>query len=166
MLTRIRHVGIMVRDMEASLALYQRLFHLKPSNREELPEYGLRNALLPMEETFLELLQPTTDASAGATFLKRRGEGLYILVFQTPDRDAALAALRLKGAAITGTYEGGRFTNLWVHPRSTHGVFIELLEPSRENPWPPGGEGWQRLPRDSILKDLKQVVVIVRDLEK
>ena len=166
MLTRIRHVGIMVKDMQSGLDLYQRLFNLKPSNEEELPEYGLRNALLPMKETFLELLQPTTDASAGAAFLRRSGEGLYILVFETPDRDAALASLESKGAALAGIYEGGKFTNLWVHPRSTHGVFIELIQRSKENPWPPGGEGWQSFPRAPIFKELKSVVVMVADFKK
>ncbi len=84
MLREIRQVAVIVRDLEDTLALYQRVLSMEPCHRQELAGYGLRSAVLPAGEgTFVELLEPTRADSAGSRFLRRRGEGLYLLILET-----------------------------------------------------------------------------------
>ena len=163
MLKQVRQIAIMVRDMEASIQMFDNLFGMKPCKRRELTEYGMINAILPMNSTFIELLQPVDSSSAGARFLERYGEGVYMAIYETDNRDEVLEKARAMNLNITGVKDGPEFRFVWIHPRSMFGVFTHVEEVTGDNPWPDGGEEWQAAPKSPIIKDIKQVVFSVRD---
>jgi len=128
---RIHHIAIAVRDLDAALSFYQQALGLEVAERREVPQEGVEIAFLPVGEGEIELLQPLDPEGGVARFLDKRGEGLHHICLAVPDLDAALKRLQAAGAQVIG--EGPRVGThgrryLFVHPRSAHGVLLELYE--------------------------------------
>ncbi len=166
MLKEIRQVAVMVEDLEDTLALYRRVLGMEACHRGDLAAYGLRNAVLPAGEgTFVELLEPTRGDSAGARFLERRGQGMYLLVLETDRYQDLLARLRSQGVRITQE-SAEPHTSAFVHPSAASGVFMEIVEtPQGKNPWPAAGPTWPGRAFTPLTKRIRQVAVLVRDLD-
>src|SRR5574342_806414 len=159
MLKGIRQIAVMVKDLDDSLALYQRVLGMTPCHRQDLEAYGLKNAVLPAGEgTFVELLQPTAPASAGAKFLQRSGEGMYLLILETDEYDRQIAHLKANGARITQESQRQGYRSAFLHLSAVNGVFMELIEtPKGDNPWPPAGDEWLRGGPKPLTKRIRQV---------
>jgi methylmalonyl-CoA epimerase len=131
MITRIDHIGVVVNDIEEALRVYQQALGLSLARIQERPDQAVTIAFLPTGESEIELVQPVTSDSGVAKFLQKRGEGIHHLCLEVDDIEEALAKLREKGLQLidemprTGP-EGERFA--FIHPKSTHGVLIELYE--------------------------------------
>jgi methylmalonyl-CoA epimerase len=131
MITRIDHIGVVVSDIEEALKVYQQALGLSLAKIQERPDQAVTIAFLPAGESEIELVQPVTSDSGVAKFLQKRGEGIHHLCLEVDDIEEALAKLREKGLQLidemprTGP-EGERFA--FIHPKSTHGVLIELYE--------------------------------------
>ena len=131
MITRIDHIGVVVNDIEEALKVYQQALGLSLARIQERPDQAVTIAFLPTGESEIELVQPVTSDSGVAKFLQKRGEGIHHLCLEVDDIEEALAKLREKGLQLidemprTGP-EGERFA--FIHPKSTHGVLIELYE--------------------------------------
>jgi len=163
---QIRQVALMVRDLEEAVERWRAMLGLEVCARHTLEPYGLVNAILPMQDTFLELLQPVRADSAGARFLEQRGEGVYMVVLEVQGLDPLLERLRAQGARVTGLDEAPASRTAFLHPRSFFGTFLGLTEvrDPRRNPWPDAGPGWRRFARRAVVRDLRQVVLAVQDL--
>jgi len=128
---KINHIGIVVRDIEESLKIYQETLGLDLTRIEERPELGVNIAFLPAGESEIELVQPTTTEGGVASFLKKRRGGLHHICLEVNDLAESLVELREKGIKLIdeepreGTH-GELFA--FIHPRSTHGVLLELYE--------------------------------------
>jgi methylmalonyl-CoA epimerase len=127
----IHHVGVAVRDLEAALARYERLFGARVEARERVEEQGVEAlALLMGESGRVELLAPLAEDTPVGRFIARRGEGMHHLAFGVDDLPAALAHLRAAGATLideqprTGIYGAVAF----VHHESLGGVLSELVQ--------------------------------------
>ncbi|MAG36904.1 MAG: methylmalonyl-CoA epimerase [Dehalococcoidia bacterium] len=126
------HIGIAVRDLAAAGRTYSALlpgvFRLGPVH--EVPAQGARVSFLTGAGTKLELVQPLNDSGPLARFLARRGEGMHHVCFAVPSIEAELARLTADGAELIDRIprpgHGGRVA--FVHPRTGHGVLLELLE--------------------------------------
>jgi len=131
MITKIDHIGVVVSDIEEALKVYQQALGLSLARIQERPDQAVTIAFLPTGESEIELVQPVTSDSGVAKFLQKRGEGIHHLCLEVDDIEEALAKLREKGLQLidemprTGP-EGERFA--FIHPKSTHGVLIELYE--------------------------------------
>ncbi|MCS7295257.1 MAG: VOC family protein [Chloroflexota bacterium] len=125
-LLKIDHVGIVVRDLQEALATYERNFGLKadPSRGGEVPALGIRNAFVPVGESDLEFIQPTTDQGPVAEFARERGEGQFLLSLAVDDLQAAVQHLRALGYRVSDPNNGIAF----VSPRATHGVNLQLVQ--------------------------------------
>lgn len=128
---KIHHIGIAVRSLDESLAFYRDALGLKVASTEAVPGEGVRVAFLPMGEPRIELLEALGPDSPVARFVAKKGEGIHHICFQVADIEEALAAMRLRGAeiiepAIRIGAGGNRIA--FIHPRSTHGVLLELKE--------------------------------------
>jgi len=125
-LLKIDHVGIVVRDLQEALATYERNFGLKadPSRGGEIPALGIRNAFVPVGESDLEFIQPTTDQGPVAEFARERGEGQFLLSLAVDDLQAAVQHLRALGYRVSDPNNGIAF----VSPRATHGVNLQLVQ--------------------------------------
>ena len=167
MLHKLRQVAMMVRDLPEATDLYGRILGMEPSRTGTLPQFGLDNAVLPAGNgTFVELLAPSNDASAGARFLQRRGEAPYLIIFETTEYDRLIPHLKSMDVRVTAEtqHEGSR--SAFLHPASCNGAFLEIVEVTDpNNPWPAAGHDWQTSPHQPGTTQLRQMAVIVHDLD-
>jgi len=122
MLGDIIELSVVVRDLDAAVERYSRLFGLQVHRRAESKEFGFKNAILPTGIGHIELLQPTDPNKAVGRFLARRGEGVYLVGFECTDIAGSVAHLKKEGARV----DHRRHDVAWVHPQDAHGVFVEL----------------------------------------
>jgi methylmalonyl-CoA epimerase len=132
----IHHVAIAVRDLDAALAFYRDALGLEMTERREVPEEGVEIAFLPApanggEIELLRPLDPLDKGSGVARFLEQRGEGLHHVCLAVEDVEAAMERLRAAGAQLLSeaprvNVRGTRY--VFVHPKSAHGVLLELYE--------------------------------------
>ena len=127
----IHHIAIVVRDLDVALAFYQDALGLEMTERREAPTEGVEIAFLPAGEGEIELLCPLDEESGVARFLEKRGEGLHHVCLAVEDVEAAMERLRKAGAQLLSkephiNEHGARY--VFVHPKSTHGVLLELYE--------------------------------------
>jgi methylmalonyl-CoA/ethylmalonyl-CoA epimerase len=128
------HVGIAVRSIADTLAIYQRLggFEVKLA---EVPGQRAKIALLKAGETSVELLEPTSDESSLAKFIRERGEGLHHIAFAVEDIDRSMDELKVMGFRFV--YErpaDGKFGSRvnFIHPKTAGGVLVELTQNGSE----------------------------------
>ncbi|HIA04551.1 MAG TPA: methylmalonyl-CoA epimerase, partial [Myxococcales bacterium] len=117
---------------EISKFIYD-LLYLALLETKEMPERGLRIAFLKVGEVLLELLQPLHENSEISRFLEKRGEGIHHLCFQVDDIAESLSTLKEDGVRLINEEpvigaEGCPVA--FLHPKSCHGVLLELLEES------------------------------------
>jgi len=129
--TSIHHIAIAVHDLDAALAFYRDALGLEMTERREAPEENVEIAFLPAGEGEIELLRPLDEESDVARFLQKRGEGLHHICLAVEDIEAAMERLRAAGAQLLSdaprvNVRGTRY--VFVHPRSAHGVLLELYE--------------------------------------
>ena len=131
MIKKVHHVAIAVKNLDEALQLYGDLFGAKPSKIETLPQQGVKAALLPMSEGGeIELLEPIDPESGVAKFIESRGEGIHHICLEVENVDQELCTLADKGVQLID--KKGR-TGLagkvgFLHPKSTKGVLIELVQ--------------------------------------
>ena len=137
MLKRLHHVAIAVNDLDESVSLYERILGIKPSSIEDVPSQKLRAAVFEVgkeAEVEIELIQPTEPDSVVARFLRTHGQGLHHICFEVEEVDEELRELLENGIELINrqgrTGISGRIG--FLHPESTHGVLIELIQ--RETP--------------------------------
>lgn len=127
--SKIDHIGIAVPDLEQAIAAYEALgFRVK--ERHFVPSEHVNTAFLPIGESTLELLEPTSRESAIAKFLERRS-GLHHVCVQVDDIDDALRRLRDAGVRLvdeTPRVGAGGCRVAFVHPKAAGGVLLELKE--------------------------------------
>lgn len=131
MILRLDHIGIAVKDLEEAIRSWEGGLGLAADHRETVEEQAVRTAFLPVGETQVELLESVTPDGPIGRFIARRGEGIHHLCFLVDDLEAALAACRRAGMTlIDETPRPGAHDRrvAFVHPKSTHGVLIELSE--------------------------------------
>jgi methylmalonyl-CoA/ethylmalonyl-CoA epimerase len=126
----LNHVCIAVRDIEETIAFYTETFGLDPVTVEELPDQGIRACLMAVGSSQLELIEPTEPDGPIARFIERRGEGLHHVAFEVENIGEQLQWLRDHGVELIDKEprEGLAGTIAFLHPKSTHGVLIELVQ--------------------------------------
>ena len=130
MVKRIDHVAVAVKDLGAAVRTFTTNFGFPVTRRSDAPGLGIALAMLGIGDAQLELFTPTTTTNAPAKFLAERDEGMYLLSLETDDLDAAvrtLSARGLKTSPVTPSADG-KSRLVFVSPRSTHGVLLELIE--------------------------------------
>ncbi len=130
MIERIDHVGIAVASIDEARGFYEAL-GLEIEAIEEVPQEGVRVALIPCGESRIELLEPTREDSPIAAFLERRGPGMHHLCLRSPDVRGAGEDLREGGYRVLRdepTRGAGGCWVQFVHPKSAGGVLVELSQ--------------------------------------
>src|SRR5277367_2822353 len=128
--TSIDHLGIAVRSIDQALGFYQKQLGLTVGARETVAHEKVHVAMLPLDGSRIELLEPTEADSPVGRFLDKRGEGLHHVALKVPDLNAAVERLRASGARLLNEPRAGAGGHLYVfvHPSSTGGVLIELIQ--------------------------------------
>ena len=139
-LGRVHHVAVVVRDLDASLALYRDILGLALETVLPIPSDRVTIAFLPVGESKIELVSPTDDTTGVARFLAAKGEGFHHVCFEVEDLAETLTRLAIDGVELidTAPRKGAEGPVAFLHPRSCHGVLVELIEA-------PGGPSWGAL---------------------
>ena len=127
----IDHIGIATENLEDGLAIWRDILGLTVQETEEVTEQRVRVAMLPIGDTVVELLEPTTPDSAVGKFLAKRGPGIHHIAVKVEDINTSLAELKSKGARLIDEKPrigAGGCLVAFVHPTSTHGVLLELVQ--------------------------------------
>lgn len=133
--TRIDHVGLAVRDLDAAKDFYHRALGLESVHEEVNEEQGVREAMLAVGDSgsCIQLLAPLREDSPIGKFLARNGEGIQQMAYTVSDLDAATDRLREAGARVLYDQPKRGTANSrvnFVHPKDAGGVLIELVEPA------------------------------------
>ena len=126
----LNHVGIAVRDIGDTLAFYHDLFGVGTSEIEEVADQGVKFALVRVGASQLEFIQPTDSNGAVARFIERHGEAVHHICFEVEDLQDKLDLLAARGVELVDKTprQGVSGQIAFLHPRSTRGVLIELVD--------------------------------------
>ena len=127
----IDHLGIAVASIEEALPFYRAaLLRNEPIEREVVAHEGVTVAMVPVEGSRVELLEPLQPDSVIGRFLAKRGPGLHHVAFRVPDLAATIERMKSTGARLLNEPKTGAGGHLYVfvHPASTGGVLIELIQ--------------------------------------
>jgi methylmalonyl-CoA epimerase len=126
----IDHLGIAVKSLAQARKFYE-LLGLKPGSEEVVAHEKVKVAMVPIGESRIELLEATSPDSVIATFIEKRGEGLHHVALHVPDLGQAVKELKAAGTRFVTeeikTGAGGH-QYVFVHPSSTGGVLVELVQ--------------------------------------
>jgi methylmalonyl-CoA/ethylmalonyl-CoA epimerase len=129
-ITKINHVAIVVPDIEGALGFWRDALGLVLDHVEDVPSQKSQVAFIPVGESEVELVRPTSDDSGVSKFLAERGGGMHHLCFEVDDIDGMLETLKAKGVRLINEspmqLEGRKV--VFVHPKAAGGVLVELYE--------------------------------------
>ncbi len=131
MFTRIDHIGIAVQDIQDALKFYEDALGMKLERVVEEEGGRTEVAFLPVGGSDVELVEPKDTDSGLAKYLAKRGEGVHHICFEVDDIETALKRLKEHGAQLIDetprrNARGQQYA--FVHPKSAHGVLIELYQ--------------------------------------
>jgi methylmalonyl-CoA/ethylmalonyl-CoA epimerase len=129
-LTKINHIAVVVADIDEALKFWRDAMGIKVDHIEDVPSQKSQVAFLPVGESEVELVKPTSPDTGAGKFLAERGGGMHHLCFEVDDLVGMLAQLKGKGVRLINEepveLPGRRMA--FVHPKSTGGVLVELYE--------------------------------------
>ena len=139
-LGRVHHVALVVADIETSLRFWRDTLGLPVDLIVDMELDRSRIAFLPVGESKVELVQPTDDTTGVARFLAAKGEGFHHVCFEVDNLAETLIRLEVDGIELidSAPRKGGEGPVAFLHPRSCHGVLVELIEAQ-------GGPAWTTL---------------------
>jgi methylmalonyl-CoA epimerase len=129
-MAQIDHLGVAVKSLQAAKAIYEKL-GLSISPEETVDQEQVRLVMIPVGESRLELLEATSENSTIAKFIAKRGEGLHHVCLKVPDLPATVHRLKQDGVRLVSEeikIGAGGHRYVFVHPSSTGGVLLELVE--------------------------------------
>ena len=127
----IEHIGIAVKDLNASNILYEKLLGKPPYKLEEVITEGVKTSFFAMGTSKIELLEGSNADSPIAKFIEKRGEGIHHIAYAVEDIVGELKRLQQEGFILLNEKPKEGADNKWVaflHPKSTGGVLIELCQ--------------------------------------
>ncbi len=130
-MNKIEHIGIAVKDLEKSNALFKGLFGKQHYKIEEVKNEGVKTSFFKVGENKIELLEATNNDSPIAKFLERKGEGVHHIAFAVEDIFAEVKRLKKEGFTILNEIPKKGADNklvVFLHPKTTNGVLIELCQ--------------------------------------
>ncbi|HET7472691.1 MAG TPA: methylmalonyl-CoA epimerase [Candidatus Limnocylindrales bacterium] len=139
-LGKVHHVALIVRSIDESLGFWRDALGLEPETVMDIAQDRVRIAFLGVGESKVELVEPTDDSTGVARFLASKGEGFHHVCFEVPNLAETLLRLEIDGLELidSAPRRGAEGPVAFIHPRSCHGVLVELIEA-------PGGPAWQSL---------------------
>jgi methylmalonyl-CoA epimerase len=129
MIKQISHLGVAVKDIDEAREFYRSVLGLKSSDPVTSDDGKMKGSLVEIGNAVIELLQPVGSEGVMAKFLEKRGEGFHHICYEVDDINAEVESLKAKGIEIIGEpTEGIEGLAVFLHPRGTHGILVELVE--------------------------------------
>ncbi|WP_462417977.1 methylmalonyl-CoA epimerase [Kytococcus sp. Marseille-QA3725] len=134
--TAIDHVGLAVSDLDEAIAFHRDVLGMELAHTEENPEQGVREAMMRIGDSHIQLLAPLTPDSTIAKFLDSKGPGMQQVAYRVEDIEAVSTTLRQRGLRLL--YEAPRRGTSnsrvnFIHPKDAGGVLVELVEPAADS---------------------------------
>ncbi len=158
---RLRQGVLVAEDLEGTLAELGEAFGIEPGYRDPgVKVFGLVNAVLPVGDTFLEVVSPTTDDAPAARYRARRGgDGGYMVMVQSDDLPADRARMEALGVRIVWTGELDDIAGVHLHPKDTGGALLSLDQPVPPESWRWAGPDWRSHVRTDVVRSLAAVEI-------
>jgi methylmalonyl-CoA/ethylmalonyl-CoA epimerase len=139
-LGKVHHVALVVSSIEDALGVWRDLLGLELETIMDIAHDQVRIAFLAVGESKVELVQPTDETTGVARFLASKGEGFHHVCFEVANLAETLLRLEIDGLELidSAPRRGAEGPVAFIHPRSCHGVLVELIEA-------PGGPSWTSL---------------------
>ena len=137
MILKLEHIGIAVRDLEASNELFETLFERPHYKIESVESEGVKTSFFKVGDSKIELLEGTHANSPIAKFIEKRGEGIHHLAFEVDDIEQEIKRLEKRGFRLINDAPKQGADNkriVFLHPKSTNGVLIELCQEISDKP--------------------------------
>ncbi len=133
-MNKLEHIGIAVKNLEESNALFTKLLGKPPYKTEEVEREGVRTSFFEVGGVKIELLEATRPDSAIAKFIEKKGEGLHHLAFEVDPIETKMKELADSGFSLLSDkpMPGADKKNIvFIHPKTTNHVLVELCEERR-----------------------------------
>jgi methylmalonyl-CoA/ethylmalonyl-CoA epimerase len=130
-MNKIEHIGIAVKDLEQSNALFSKLCGKKPYKSESVESEGVTTSFFEIGPNKIELLEATNPESPIAKFIEKKGEGIHHIAFEVTDIEAEIIRLKNEGFVLINENPKKGADNkkiVFLHPKHTNGVLIELCQ--------------------------------------
>ncbi|MBV8236270.1 MAG: methylmalonyl-CoA epimerase [Acidimicrobiia bacterium] len=130
-LTDLDHVGIAVRDLDAVVEWYQKMFGATVAHRERIDSDGVDEALIKVADSYIQLLTPFRDDSPLAKYMEKNGEGIHHVGYRVDSAEEVLEDVKAQGARVVDEHPrtGSRGTTVaFLHPKTAFGTLIELVQ--------------------------------------
>jgi methylmalonyl-CoA/ethylmalonyl-CoA epimerase len=131
---KIEHIGIAVSDLERAEKTYSKIFGTSPYKRESVDSEGVNTSFFRVGSNKIELLESTKEGGPIAKFLEKKGEGIHHIAFAVQDIGAEIARLKAEGFKVLSDEPKRGADNklvVFLHPKDSHGVLIELCQEIR-----------------------------------
>ncbi len=128
---KIEHIGIAVKDLEASNAVFSALFGKAHYKTEEVLSEGVKTSFFDVGPNKIELLEATNPESPIAKFIAKKGEGIHHIAFAVDHIETEISRLKKEGFTVLNEVPKLGADNklvAFLHPKSTNGVLIELCQ--------------------------------------
>ena len=132
---KVEHIGIAVKSLKDSDALFSRIFNQQPYKMETVESEFVNTSFFQLGETKIELLEATDEASAIAKYIEKRGEGIHHIAFEVEDIHAEMERMRGEGFRLLNEQPKRGADNklvAFVHPKDCNGVLVELCQEIKE----------------------------------
>jgi len=161
----IRQVALVARDLEPVVADLRAVLGLPAGFVDPgVGAFGLRNEVLAVGTTFLEVVSPVEEGTTAGRFLARRGgDGGYMVILQTRDLAADRRRLTALGVRIVWEVALDDIATVHLHPRDVGGAIVSLDEPRPAASWRWGGPGWERRVRTDVVRGITAVTIAAGD---
>ena len=131
MIKKIEHIGIAVKNLENSNALFKKLFGKEHYKVEAVESEGVSTSFFMLGETKIELLEATNQDSAISKFIEKKGEGIHHIAYEVDDIEQEMLRLKAEGFDLINTKPKDGADNkriCFLHPKTTNGILVELCE--------------------------------------
>jgi len=130
-LTELDHVGIAVRDLDAVVDWYEKMFGATVAHRERIESDGVDEALIKVADSYIQLLTPFRDDSPLAKYMEKNGEGIHHVGYRVDSTEEVLEDVKAQGARVVDEHPrtGSRGTTVaFLHPKTAFGTLLELVQ--------------------------------------
>ncbi|AWO01874.1 methylmalonyl-CoA epimerase [Chitinophaga alhagiae] len=128
---KVEHIGIAVKSLATAIPLFEKLLNTPCYKTEEVASEGVTTAFFRQGESKIELLEASTDSSAIARFIEKKGEGMHHIAFEVEDIHTEMERLQQEGFELVHTTPKHGADNklvCFLHPKSTGGILVELTQ--------------------------------------